>query len=97
MAKRALDLNFMISFAGILTFKKAEALRDVARRLPLERVLIETDCPYLAPVPHRGRRNEPAYVVEVAACLAELHNREAAEVGKITGANFTSFFKVEIE
>ncbi len=97
MAKRALDLNFMISFAGILTFKKAEPLRDVARKLPLERLLVETDCPYLAPVPHRGRRNEPAYVVGVAACLAGLHNRDASEVGEITSANFTSLFKIEIE
>ena len=97
MAKRALDLGFLISFAGILTFKKAQALRDVARRLPLERLLVETDCPYLAPVPHRGRRNEPAYVVEVAACLAELHNRDVGEVARITSANFTGFFKIEIE
>lgn len=96
MARQALDLNFMISFAGILTFKKADALRDVARRLPVERLLIETDCPYLAPVPFRGRRNEPAYVVEVARCLAELHKREMDEIGNITTANFADLFKVNV-
>ncbi|MBA2339752.1 MAG: TatD family hydrolase [Pyrinomonadaceae bacterium] len=96
MAKRALDLNFMISFAGIITFKKADELRNVARRLPLKRLLIETDCPYLAPVPYRGHRNEPAYVIEVARCLAELHNRKLEEVGEITTNNFANFFRITI-
>lgn len=93
-AKKALDLGFMISFSGILTFKKAEELRHIARQVPLDRLLIETDCPYLAPVPHRGRRNEPAFVVEVARCLAELHEIEADEIGRITTENFRQLFRI---
>src|SRR5437588_5711425 len=72
MAQAAIELGFFISFAGNLTFKKAEDLRDVAYQLPLERLLIETDCPYLTPVPFRGERNEPARVVETARCIASL-------------------------
>jgi TatD DNase family protein len=94
MAREAIDLGFYISFAGNLTFKKAEDLRDVARQLPIERLLVETDCPYLTPVPFRGRRNEPARVVETARCLAELHGREPAEVGRITSENFGRLFGV---
>ena len=70
LAEKAIELGFSISFSGIVTFKKAEELRAVAKRVPLDRLLIETDCPYLAPIPYRGKRNEPAYVVEVARCLA---------------------------
>jgi TatD DNase family protein len=92
MAKSAIDLGFFISFAGNLTFKKAEDLRGIARQLPLDRLLIETDCPYLTPVPFRGRRNEPARVVETARCLAELHGREMEEVGHITSENFGRLF-----
>src|SRR5439155_12668691 len=76
MARSAIELGFYISFAGNLTFKKAENLRDVARQLPLDRLMIETDCPYLSPVPFRGKRNEPARVVETARYVAELHGKE---------------------
>lgn len=95
MAESVLELGFMISFAGNVTFKKAENLREVALRVPLDRLLIETDCPYLTPVPFRGRRNEPARVVEVARCLAELHGMTTAEMGEITTANFSRFFNLE--
>jgi len=94
MARDALDLGFYISFAGNLTFKKAEDLRDVARQLPLDRLLVETDCPYLTPVPYRGKRNEPARVVETAGCLATLHGRESEEIGRITSENFRQLFGV---
>jgi TatD DNase family protein len=97
MAESVLELGFMISFAGNVTFKKAENLRAVARRVPLDRLLIETDCPYLTPVPYRGRRNEPARVVEVARCLAELHGVDTLEVGRITTGNFSRFFNLEID
>lgn len=94
MARTAIDLGFYISFAGNLTFKKAEDLRDVARQLPLERLMVETDCPYLTPVPFRGQRNEPARVVETAGCLAMLHNIEVGEVARITSENFGRLFGV---
>ena len=96
MALSVLALGFMISFAGNVTFKKAENLREVARRVPLDRLLIETDCPYLTPVPFRGRRNEPARVVEVARCLAELHGMEMEEMGRVTTSNFMRFFELEL-
>lgn len=73
LAKDALDLGFYLSFSGILTFQNATMLRDIAKNTPLDRVLIETDCPYLTPVPHRGKRNEPAYVAHVAKQLAAIH------------------------
>lgn len=92
MAEAALDLGFYISFSGILTFKRAEELRDVARQVPLDRVLIETDSPYLAPVPHRGRPNEPKYLPAVADCLAGLHGISVAEVARVTGENFACLF-----
>src|SRR6185503_14424253 len=88
MAEGALELGFMISFAGVLTFKNAKPLRDIAGRIPLDRLLIETDCPYLTPVPFRGKRNEPAHVIEVARGLAEIHGRDIEEIGKVTSANF---------
>ncbi len=94
MATSAIDLGFFISFAGNLTFKKAEDLRSIAQQLPLDRLLIETDCPYLTPVPFRGKRNEPARVVETARCLAELHGRELEEIGHITSENFGKLFRV---
>ncbi|HZG54555.1 MAG TPA: TatD family hydrolase [Pyrinomonadaceae bacterium] len=94
MAASVLDLGFMISFAGNVTFKKAEALREVARRVPVARLLVETDCPFLTPVPFRGRRNEPARVVETARCLAELHGVELAEFARITTGNFHRFFNL---
>jgi TatD DNase family protein len=92
LAKRAIEIGFMISFSGIVTFRKAEELRHIARQAPLDHLLIETDCPYLTPVPHRGKRNEPAYVVEVGRCLAGLHGLESEELAHITTENFMRFF-----
>lgn len=94
MALAALDLGFYVSFAGNLTFKKAEDLREIARQLPLERLMIETDCPYLTPVPFRGKRNEPARVVETAGCLAMLHDKDVSEVARVTRENFSRLFGV---
>jgi TatD DNase family protein len=94
MARAAIDLGFYISFAGTLTFKKTADLRDIARQLPLDRLLVETDCPYLTPVPFRGKRNEPARVVETARCLAELHGRSLEEIAQVTSHNFTMLFQV---
>lgn len=94
MAQDAIELGFFISFAGNLTFKKAEDLREVARQLPLDRLLIETDCPYLTPVPFRGRRNEPAHVIETAGCLAEIHGKDIEEIGRVTSENFVRLFGV---
>ena len=94
MAQSAIQLGFYVSFAGNLTFRKAGDLRAVARQLRLERLLVETDCPYLSPIPFRGKRNEPARVVETARCLAELHEKELAEVGRITSENFGKLFGV---
>lgn len=93
-AKRALDMGFMISFAGNITFPKAQQIRDAALEVPLDRMLIETDSPYLAPVPHRGKRNEPAFVVETARKLAELRSLAPEELGEITSRNFYNFFKL---
>jgi TatD DNase family protein len=88
LAEEALALDFMISFSGIVTFRKAEELREVAKQVPLDRLLVETDCPFLAPVPYRGKRNEPAYVVEVARCIAELRGVELDEIARVTTENF---------
>ena len=96
LAQKAIELGFSISFSGIITFKKAEDLRSVAKQVPLDRLLIETDCPFLAPIPFRGKRNEPAYVVEVARCLAELHGLELGELAKITTNNFAKIFKLDL-
>jgi TatD DNase family protein len=96
MARDAIGLGFFVSFAGNLTFKKAEDLREVATELPLDRLLIETDCPYLTPIPFRGRRNEPAHVVETGRCLAGLHSIEVEEIGRISSENFVRLFRVEI-
>jgi len=93
-AKRALDIGFMISFAGNLTFPKAQQIRDAALEVPLERLLIETDCPYLAPVPYRGKRNEPAYVRETARQLGVLRGMSMEEIGALTSRNFYNFFKI---
>ena len=97
MAERALALGFYISFAGNVTFKKAEPLREVARLVPPDRLLVETDCPYLAPVPHRGRRNEPAYAADTARFLAELRGTSTAELGRATSENFSRLFGVELK
>ncbi|HKO98305.1 MAG TPA: TatD family hydrolase [Pyrinomonadaceae bacterium] len=95
LARQAIELGFLISFSGIVTFKKAEELRAVALDVPLDRLLIETDCPFLAPVPYRGKRNEPAYVLEVARCLADLRGMEISEMALITSSNFFSVFEIE--
>ncbi|MCM0045638.1 MAG: TatD family hydrolase [Burkholderiaceae bacterium] len=92
VAEAAMALGFYISFSGIVTFKSARALQDVARAVPLERMLIETDSPYLAPVPVRGKTNEPAYVRHVAEYLADLKGVPLATVGDVTSANFRSLF-----
>ena len=93
-AQRALDMGFMISFAGNITFPKAQQIRDAAKQVPLERILIETDSPFLAPVPHRGKRNEPAFVKEAARQIGELRGLATEEVGRLTAGNFYSFFKL---
>lgn len=92
LAQQALELGFVVSFSGIVTFKKAEDLRAIAKQVPLDRLLIETDCPYLAPVPFRGKRNEPAFVVEVARCLAGIHGKSLEEIEQITSQNFAGIF-----
>jgi TatD DNase family protein len=92
VADAALELGLYISFSGILSFRNAEALRDVARRVPLERCLIETDSPYLAPVPHRGKVNQPAYVRHVAEQLALIKGYPIEEIGRITSTNFKRLF-----
>jgi len=92
VADAALDMGFYISFSGILSFKNAQDLREVARRVPLERCLIETDSPYLAPVPHRGKLNQPAYVAHVAAHLAALKQCSVDEVAAATTRNFDQLF-----
>jgi len=92
-AKRALDMGFMISFAGNLTFPKAQQIRDAALQVPLDRMLIETDSPYLAPIPHRGKRNEPAFVKETARKLGELRSLSVEQIGDQTSRNFYKFFK----
>jgi TatD DNase family protein len=93
VARAALDRGFYISLSGIVTFKNATELRDVARLVPMDRLLIETDSPYLAPVPHRGKPNQPAYVAHVAAFLAELKGVPLAELGRTTSSNFDTLFK----
>jgi TatD DNase family protein len=97
VAEAALAMGFHISFSGILTFKNAQALREVARQVPLERCLIETDSPYLAPVPYRGKTNQPAYVVHVAAELARLKGLPVADVAAATTRNFEQLFGIPAE
>lgn len=92
MAQAAMELDFYISFSGILTFKNAGELREVAAKVPLDRLLIETDSPYLAPVPHRGRSNQPRYVSEVARKVAELHEKTPEEIADITRRNYFRLF-----
>ncbi len=93
VARAALDLGFYISLSGILTFKNARELQDVARRLPEDRILVETDSPYLAPVPHRGQTNQPGYTRFVARFLAELRGCDESRVEEFTEANFDRLFK----
>ena len=93
LATAALALGFYVSVAGIITFPKSTELRETVRQVPLNRLLVETDSPFLAPVPHRGKRNEPAHVVRVVDALAALHARPAAELAQATGANFHTLFR----
>lgn len=91
-AKQALALNFHLSFSGIVTFRNAQQIKEVARRVPADRMLIETDSPYLAPVPYRGKSNQPAWVRHVADCIAELRNEPLHRVAENTSANFFNLF-----
>jgi TatD DNase family protein len=91
-AVKFLDWGFQVSFAGNVTYKKAEDLREAAREIPLDRLLTETDCPYLAPVPYRGKRNEPAFVIEAIQTLAALRHLSAEELGEIVVGNFERLF-----
>jgi TatD DNase family protein len=91
-ARRSLDLGFLISFAGNLTYPKAQPMRDVAAQLPLDRLLVETDAPWLAPVPNRGKRNEPAWVLQTALVLAELFRVDGSEIAQATTKNFNRLF-----
>ena len=97
MARQALDLGFYISFSGIVTFKNAEALRDVARQVPDDRFLIETDSPYLAPVPHRGKQNHPGLLPHVAECLAEIRNTSIETIAALTTENYQRLFQRSAE
>jgi len=93
MAKACLDLGYYISFSGIVTFKNATTLQDVAKKVPLDRILVETDSPYLAPIPYRGKTNQPAYVKNVAEFISNLRGIDIAELADITTNNFFSLFK----
>ena len=93
LAGRALALGFYISFSGILAFPRSEVIQEVARTIPLDRLLVETDSPFLAPPPHRGKRNEPAFVVEVAKKVAALRGITPEEVGRASAANFRTLFR----
>lgn len=95
VAEAALAMGFYISFSGIVTFKNAKQIKEVAQRVPLERILLETDAPYLAPVPHRGKLNQPAYVKHVAEEIALLRGIDVGEVGRRTTENFERLFKLE--
>ncbi len=93
-ARAALDLGLVISFAGNITYPKAQNIRDAAGMVPLDRMFVETDCPYLAPVPHRGQRNEPAHVVETARQIAQLRGLSPEDIGRQTSQNFVRFFRL---
>ncbi|MCI0559924.1 MAG: TatD family hydrolase [Nitrososphaera sp.] len=95
-ARRALDLGFYISFSGIVTFKNAQAVQDVAKKIPLDRLLVETDSPYLAPVPYRGKENQPAYVRYIAECLADLKGISLSRLAEATTKNFFELFKPSV-
>ena len=92
-ARQALDLGFHLAFGGVITFPKAEATRESARLTPLDRILVETDCPYLAPVPHRGKRNEPAFMLETVKYLAMIRNTTPEEIAGVTTRNFRALFQ----
>ena len=93
-AKQAMDINFLISFSGIVTFKNAKDLQEVALKVPLDKMLIETDSPYLAPVPKRGKQNQPAFVKHVAEFIAELKGIDYQEVVQKTSENYFNLFKL---
>ena len=93
LCKAALDIGFYISASGIITFKKSEELRKIFAEVPNDKLLIETDAPYLAPVPHRGQRNEPAFVVHTAEVLAQIKKMSITEIAQLTTNNFLSLFK----
>jgi TatD DNase family protein len=93
MAQAAMEMNFYISFSGIVTFRNAKELQEVAKKVPLDRMLIETDSPYLAPMPHRGKQNEPAYVKHVAEFIAELRDEPVEKITQTTTDNFFQLFK----
>ena len=95
-ARAALDMGFVISFAGNVTYPKAENIRRVAKVIPMDRTFIETDSPYLAPIPHRGKRNEPAFVVETARQIGDLRGIDREEVGRMTTENFYRFFGISL-
>lgn len=92
MAEQAIDMGFYISFSGIVTFKSADELREVAKAIPLEHMLIETDSPWLAPVPYRGQKNQPGYVVEVAEFIAQLRGESVSTIAQHTTDNFYRLF-----
>jgi len=94
MAKDAMDLGFYISFSGIVTFKNAGDLREVVKKIPLDRLLVETDSPWLAPIPYRGKQNEPQYVYEVAQCVADIKNISIEELAEATTNNFYKLFQI---
>ncbi len=96
-AKRALEHRFLVSFSGIVTFKRSDELRAVARGLPLDRLMVETDAPFLAPQGHRGRRNEPAWVPRVGETLADLHETSVEEVARATSENARRFFRIDAQ
>ncbi len=96
MAKSLMELGFLISFAGNVTFKKADNLRDAARVVPIDKLLVETDCPFLTPIPFRGKRNEPAYVEHTARFLAEFYEIEFEVLAAQTTRNFLEFFRMEL-
>ena len=97
MAEQALELNFHISFSGIVTFKNAKAIQDTARRVPAERLLVETDAPYLAPVPYRGKPNHPAWVRRVAEFVAQLRGETLEQIATVTTANYRRLFGLPAE
>jgi TatD DNase family protein len=92
LAETGIELGLYVSFSGVLTFKNSQSLRDIARDLPLDRLLVETDAPFLAPTPHRGRRNEPSYVVETARVLGEVRGLSAEQIADVTRANTLRLF-----
>lgn len=95
-ARQVMDLGFHISFSGIVTFTNAEQLREVAKRMPADRILVETDSPYLAPVPHRSKPNQPAYVYHVAKCVAEVRGVAVEEIAYTTSQNFARLFRLKL-